>query len=68
MAGNVMEWTDSHASQADQHTRIVRGGDAFYTVASQLADVMGLENPRAISFRDFALGLRCAVSSAGPMR
>jgi formylglycine-generating enzyme required for sulfatase activity len=65
MAGNVQEWTDSRPADAAEHHdqfRITRGGNWDETAPGELVDYMAIENPRAVGYRGFTVGVRCARS------
>ena len=58
LAGNVSEWIDSIPG-SNPGMRMIRGGNAVDTPATELAEYVAIENQRSIRIRNFVVGLRC---------
>jgi serine/threonine protein kinase/formylglycine-generating enzyme required for sulfatase activity len=65
LAGNVGEWNDT--IDPDGY-RDISGGNWYWTRLDNVLSFVGPPNQRFASFRDFALGARCVVSSDGSRR
>ncbi len=64
LAGNVMEWTASIPEESTRGVRILRGGDAGETARGELGEYMAIENSKAMTLRQFAVGVRCAIDGS----
>ncbi len=61
LAGNVAEWGSSVAREGT-NVRIVRGASALTTPADEVADDVVNENPRPLTMRGYAMGVRCVLA------
>ncbi len=63
LAGNLMEWTRSHAPRLPA-TAIIRGGNMGFVDPAGLRDAMAIENSLLMNIHELSVGMRCA----GPAR